>query len=209
MMHHPIHLHGHFFRLLMDQGKRSPLKHTVDVPPMSTRTVEFEANETHDWMFHCHILYHMMSGMARVFRYAPEDGAMPKYADSPAANHEVASADDAGEAAQSSIASGDHGDGPGIGLGASLGRALGGSAHRHGGDMAMGSLGEHSHDMSYIWGAASIQSHMTEGLLTWMNPKNDVLLGWEVGWANVDDTEYEVEAVYQRYFNFHRRASHE
>ncbi|QIF01801.1 multicopper oxidase domain-containing protein [Roseimicrobium sp. ORNL1] len=201
MMHHPIHLHGHFFRLLMGQGKRSPLKHTVDVPPMSTRTVEFEANETHDWMFHCHILYHMMSGMARVFRYAPEDGAMPKYADHPSANTEVAAAGNAGDAAQSSIASGDHGDGLGIGLGASLGRALGASAHRHGGSMAMGGLGEHSHDMSYIWGAASIQSHMTEGLITWMNPKNDILLGWEVGWANVDDTEYEVEALYQRYFS--------
>jgi FtsP/CotA-like multicopper oxidase with cupredoxin domain len=35
MMHHPIHLHGHFFRLLMGNGARSPLKHTVDVPPMS------------------------------------------------------------------------------------------------------------------------------------------------------------------------------
>ena len=56
-------------RLLMGQGARSPLKHTVDVPPMSKRTVEFEANEAKDWMFHCHILYHMMSGMARVFRY--------------------------------------------------------------------------------------------------------------------------------------------
>ncbi len=196
MMHHPIHLHGHFFRLLMGQGTRSPLKHTVDVPPMSTRTVEFEANESHDWMFHCHILYHMMSGMARVFRYAPEGGAMPKYADSPAANAEVAAADDAGEAAQSSIASGDHG----VGIGAGLRGILGG-AHQHGQGMAMGGLGEHSHDMAYIWGAASIQSHMTEGLITWMNPKNDILLGWEVGWANVDDTEYEVEALYQRYFN--------
>jgi hypothetical protein len=78
MMHHPIHLHGHFFRLLMGSGTRSPLKHTVDVPPMSKRVVEFEANEAKDWMFHCHILYHMMSGMARVFRYEDEVGAFAR-----------------------------------------------------------------------------------------------------------------------------------
>ncbi|MFN7343510.1 MAG: multicopper oxidase domain-containing protein, partial [bacterium] len=29
MMHHPLHLHGHFFRVLMGQGKYSPLKHTI------------------------------------------------------------------------------------------------------------------------------------------------------------------------------------
>ncbi|MBC7370961.1 MAG: multicopper oxidase domain-containing protein, partial [Bdellovibrionaceae bacterium] len=37
MMHHPMHLHGHFFRVLNKNGDRSPLKHTVDVPPMGTR----------------------------------------------------------------------------------------------------------------------------------------------------------------------------
>ncbi len=73
MMHHPIHLHGHFFRLLNGQGAFSPLKHTVDVPPMSRRILEFEANETGDWMFHCHILYHMMEGMARVLHYQQEN----------------------------------------------------------------------------------------------------------------------------------------
>ena len=69
MMHHPMHLHGHFFRLLNGQGDRAPLKHTVDVPPMATRTIEFLANEEGDWIFHCHLLYHMDSGMARVFTY--------------------------------------------------------------------------------------------------------------------------------------------
>ena len=69
MMHHPIHLHGHFFRLLNRQGTHAPLKHTVDVPPMGRRTIEFEANEEGDWMFHCHVLYHMMEGMARVVSY--------------------------------------------------------------------------------------------------------------------------------------------
>ncbi|MES2659712.1 MAG: multicopper oxidase domain-containing protein [Verrucomicrobiota bacterium] len=149
MMHHPIHLHGHFFRLLMGNGTRSPLKHTVDVPPMTKRTVEFEANEEHDWMFHCHILYHMMSGMARVFRYEDEVGtSMPQ--------------------AKSSHTT---------------------------------SLGEHEHDMSYIWGAATLQSNMSEGLLTWVNPRNDLQLAWEIGWQDVDDTQYEIDALYQRYID--------
>lgn len=70
MMHHPIHLHGHFFRVLNGQGKFSPLKHTVNVPPMQTVTIEFYANEEKDWFFHCHNLYHMKSGMTRVISYA-------------------------------------------------------------------------------------------------------------------------------------------
>ncbi len=68
-MHHPMHLHGHFFRVVNGQGDRSPLKHTVDVAPMSTTVIEFDANEVGDWFFHCHLLYHMKSGMARVVHY--------------------------------------------------------------------------------------------------------------------------------------------
>jgi FtsP/CotA-like multicopper oxidase with cupredoxin domain len=73
MMHHPMHLHGHFFRLLMPGGadpRFAPLKHTVDVPPMSRRTIEFYANEDRDWLFHCHLLYHHHAGMGRVFSYS-------------------------------------------------------------------------------------------------------------------------------------------
>jgi len=69
MMHHPIHLHGHFFRLINKHGERSPLKHTVDMPPMASQVIEFEANEKGDWLFHCHLLYHMMAGMGRIFSY--------------------------------------------------------------------------------------------------------------------------------------------
>jgi FtsP/CotA-like multicopper oxidase with cupredoxin domain len=170
MMHHPIHLHGHFFRLLMGNGARSPLKHTVDVPPMCKRVVEFEANEAKDWMFHCHILYHMMSGMARVFRYEDEVGAFARTREP--ADRSLATA---------SITA-DH----------SLRHAAG--------------LGEHSHDMFYAWGAASIQSHMSEGLLTLMNPKNDLLLAWEVGWEGVDNPQYEIDALFQRYFNLNFQA---
>lgn len=70
MMHHPLHLHGHFFRLLNGKGDHAPLKHTVDVPPMGKRIIEWVADEeAKDWFFHCHLLYHMDAGMARVFSY--------------------------------------------------------------------------------------------------------------------------------------------
>jgi hypothetical protein len=69
MMRHPMHLHGHFFRLLNGQGNYSPLKSVVDIMPMETDTLEFAATESGDWFFHCHILYHMMSGMGRIFSY--------------------------------------------------------------------------------------------------------------------------------------------
>ncbi len=69
MMHHPMHLHGHFFRVLTKSGPLSPLKHTVDVPTHGTRTIEFYANEPGEWMLHCHNLYHMKTGMARIVKY--------------------------------------------------------------------------------------------------------------------------------------------
>ncbi|MCA8952572.1 MAG: multicopper oxidase domain-containing protein [Planctomycetes bacterium] len=78
MMHHPLHLHGHFFRVLNGQGERSPLKHTVDVPPMGKRTIEWIADEEGgDWFFHCHLLYHMDAGMARVFSYEQDPAYRP------------------------------------------------------------------------------------------------------------------------------------
>lgn len=80
MMHHPMHLHGHFFRVLNKNGDYSPLKHTVNVPPMGEVTIEFYGNEYGDWFFHCHVLYHMMSGMARVISYdTPRDERLDDY----------------------------------------------------------------------------------------------------------------------------------
>ena len=69
MMRHPMHLHGHDFRVLNGQGEYAPLKNVIDIMPMETDTLEFNANVDGDWFFHCHILYHMMSGMGRVFTY--------------------------------------------------------------------------------------------------------------------------------------------
>ncbi len=69
MMRHPMHLHGHDFRLLNGQGDYAPMKNIIDIMPMERDTLEFNANVEGDWFFHCHILYHMMSGMGRVFTY--------------------------------------------------------------------------------------------------------------------------------------------
>lgn len=70
MMRHPMHLHGHDFRLLTGQGEYSPMKNIIDIMPMERDTLEFTASEPGgDWFFHCHILYHMMSGMGRIFSY--------------------------------------------------------------------------------------------------------------------------------------------
>lgn len=81
MMHHPMHLHGHFFRVLNKNGAYSPLKHTVNVAPMQKVVIEFDANESGDWFFHCHVLYHMDSGMARVISYdTPRDERMQRFA---------------------------------------------------------------------------------------------------------------------------------
>ena len=80
MMHHPMHLHGHYFRVVNENDERSPLKHTVNVPPMQKVVIEFYNEEYGDWFFHCHVLYHMMGGMARVFSYdTPRDKRMEDF----------------------------------------------------------------------------------------------------------------------------------
>lgn len=92
MMRHPMHLHGHYFRLLNGQGDHSPLKNTLDIMPMETDTIEFAATASGDWFFHCHILYHMMSGMGRIFSYenSPTNPEVPD----PVAGFKKVAADD-------------------------------------------------------------------------------------------------------------------
>ncbi|MCH2181781.1 MAG: multicopper oxidase family protein [Mariniblastus sp.] len=73
MMFHPMHLHGHFFRLLPQAGAwddpLAPLKDTVGVGPKQKIDIEFIADNPGSWFFHCHNLYHLASGMARVVQY--------------------------------------------------------------------------------------------------------------------------------------------
>ena len=199
MMHHPIHLHGFFFRVVNQHGVRSPLKHTVDVPPMGRRTIEFEANETGDWMFHCHLLYHMMAGMTRVF--AVSDGPSPDAAHGlPDPPHQMPPPPPARDGITTSMAS--HGSGHGGGL-------SGFGPKKAGVKMAETygvNLGEHAHDMISLWGSASLQSHLTGGLITLRHGRNDWNLIWEAGWQDVDDTEYEIDATWERYFGPNFRA---
>jgi hypothetical protein len=79
MMRHPMHLHGHDFRVVNGQGEYAPLKNVVDIMPMETDTLEFAANQSGNWFFHCHILYHMMAGMGNVFSYvnSPTNPELP------------------------------------------------------------------------------------------------------------------------------------
>jgi len=64
MMLHPMHLHGHFFRV------GNTLKDTIIVQPhMGRASFEFIADNPGRWLFHCHNLYHLHAGMAREFRY--------------------------------------------------------------------------------------------------------------------------------------------
>jgi len=79
MMRHPMHLHGHDFRVLGPQGEYAPFKNTIDILPMETDTLEFAANRDGDWFFHCHILYHMMAGMGNVISYqnSPANPQLP------------------------------------------------------------------------------------------------------------------------------------
>ncbi|AMV70606.1 Copper resistance protein A precursor [Desulfuromonas sp. DDH964] len=143
MMHHPMHLHGHFFRVLNGQGDHAPLKHTVDVAPMSTTVIEFDANEVGDWFFHCHLLYHMKSGMARVVSY--ENFTL---------NPQLA--------------------------------AIRPKLYQ---------------DSSYAWGQAEILSNMSEGFVTTANTRNNLSAEWEIGWGQVDETEWEALLTWDRYIN--------
>ncbi len=143
MMYHPMHLHGQFFRVINGQGDRSPLKHTVTVMPMATTVFEFEANEVGDWFFHCHLLYHMHNGMARVVEYesfTPD----PK---TQAVRHKLFEVD------------------------------------------------------PYFYGAGEFMSHMTEGYFEFAGIRYSGLLEWEIGWGDIDETEYEIEITGNYFHN--------
>ena len=75
MMAHPIHLHGHFFELVNDAPHgHQPLKHTLVVQPGGSAQFDLTANEPGDWAFHCHLMYHMHSGMFQVVTVRPLQG---------------------------------------------------------------------------------------------------------------------------------------
>lgn len=71
MMPHPMHLHGHSFQVVAINGNRfaGALRDTVLVPPKTTVTVVFDADNPGWWAFHCHLLYHQHAGMFATLRY--------------------------------------------------------------------------------------------------------------------------------------------
>jgi FtsP/CotA-like multicopper oxidase with cupredoxin domain len=71
--HHPMHLHGHAFRVTAREG--APTRHqewqdTVLMAPHERVDIAFVADNPGDWMFHCHILEHQAAGMTAVIRVA-------------------------------------------------------------------------------------------------------------------------------------------
>ncbi|MCS3708204.1 CopA family copper-resistance protein [Salinibacter ruber] len=71
MMNHPMHLHGQFMELENGHGERAPLIDTITVKPAERVSLLIDGHEKGPWFFHCHILYHMDAGMARVFYVEP------------------------------------------------------------------------------------------------------------------------------------------
>ena len=81
-MTHPIHMHGHWFRWIAQDGSPLPIPqivNTIAVNPGQTIDIDFVANNPGVWPLHCHILAHMvdnrdmMSGLMTVVRYAGYD----------------------------------------------------------------------------------------------------------------------------------------
>ncbi|UHQ18870.1 copper resistance system multicopper oxidase [Lysobacter sp. KIS68-7] len=68
MMTHPIHLHGMWSDLEDAQGAFQVRKHTIDIPPGTRRTYRVRADALGQWAYHCHLLFHMESGMMREVR---------------------------------------------------------------------------------------------------------------------------------------------
>ena len=70
---HPMHLHGYSFRVLSRNGSPIPHRHwadTVLVPPKETVEIAFVADNPGDWMLHCHVTNHQVSGMMIILRVA-------------------------------------------------------------------------------------------------------------------------------------------
>jgi len=65
MMAHPMHLHGHAFQVVEIDGVAlsGAVRDTVLVAPMGRVKVVFDADNPGRWPFHCHNLYHMVTGM--------------------------------------------------------------------------------------------------------------------------------------------------
>jgi len=68
MMTHPIHQHGMWSDLEDENGNFQVRKHTIDMPPGTRRSYRVTADALGRWAYHCHLLYHMETGMFREVR---------------------------------------------------------------------------------------------------------------------------------------------
>jgi len=71
---HPIHLHGHQFKIVATDGNPVPFgleltKNTITVMPGESYDIEFVANNPGTWAFHCHELHHAGGGMVTLVQY--------------------------------------------------------------------------------------------------------------------------------------------
>ncbi|MBC9251232.1 copper oxidase [Pseudomonas alcaligenes] len=86
MMNHPMHLHGMWMQLDKGNGRFNPLKHVVNVAPGQSLEVDVPVEAMGEWAFHCHLIYHMASGMFRKIVVEAADGStQPFYEPQPAA----------------------------------------------------------------------------------------------------------------------------
>ncbi len=70
---HPMHLHGHSFRVISRNRVPVPQREwhdTVLLPPRESAEIAFVADNPGDWMFHCHVTDHQMAGLMAVLRIA-------------------------------------------------------------------------------------------------------------------------------------------
>jgi FtsP/CotA-like multicopper oxidase with cupredoxin domain len=90
MMAHPMHLHGMFMQAETGAAlDRLPDKTVVSVAPGKSASVIITADQAGEWAFHCHLLYHMESGMMQKLVVATSDGRRtePAPAADPHAGH--------------------------------------------------------------------------------------------------------------------------
>jgi hypothetical protein len=75
MMAHTMHLHGMFVQFDNGQpGEKFPNKHAVIIAPYESYTVLFTAGEPDEWVFHCHMIYHMLASMmTKVIAAEPDE----------------------------------------------------------------------------------------------------------------------------------------
>lgn len=71
LMRHPMHIHGHSFRLWTGAARGPVWKDTATVNPGEALEFQFTADNPGAWLLHCHHAYHQDAGMMRVVRYLP------------------------------------------------------------------------------------------------------------------------------------------